>query len=359
LNSFEMAKPASRRLPSASSKQKLPSPPPFEPAPTNLEPFLTTLSKSSVYITHIDRHTPGFKRQIFAVPVLLNLTFLILLTWRAYAIVPFYFRMLVSTLGYEQNDTTIHANAMSSSRMAWLIAQRAFTFLIDYVLVTIIWKWPISFFFEGPHNPVSWRWKIGFRKEEILVRISRTWDGADLVSGNKKGGESPFFRTRILPALDAELMLKTGYVMMNADWDLDFGVMVEAAKLVDKKTLDLEDLDRRVLVWQPLGTTDGQWLMWDEKNYGKEKTAEIARPTEPEPAGTAEGRQKIMQIQDRLRSMGKEALFYKWVELIQYESTRPGGFSKERQAEAGAKVQALFEEHGVDFEEFEKSVGGI
>jgi hypothetical protein len=57
--------------------------------------------------------------------------------------------------------------------------------------------------------------------------------------------------------------------------------------------------------------------------------------------------------------MGKDELFYRWVELIQYESTRPGGFTKERQLEAGAKVQSLFEEHGVNFEEFEKSVGGI
>lgn len=354
-----MAKPTNKRLPSASSSHRIASPPPFESAPAKLEPLLSSLSKSSVYITHMDTHPPAFKRQIFAVPVLLNLSFLILLSWRAYAILPYYFRMGVSTLGYQQNDTTIHANAMSSRRLAWLIARRAFTFLIDYVLITIIWKWPISFFFEGPHNPVSWRWKIGFRKEEVVVRISRNWDGADLVSGSKKGGESPFFKTRILPALDAELMLKTGYVMMNADWDLDFGVMVKAAELVDKKVLDQEDLDRKVLVWQPVGTADGQWLVWDEKNYGKERKAQIARPTGPEPAEMVQGRQKILQIQDRLVSMGKEALFYKWVEMIQYESTRPGGFTKERQEEAGMKVQALFEEHGVDFEEFEKSVGGI
>lgn len=57
--------------------------------------------------------------------------------------------------------------------------------------------------------------------------------------------------------------------------------------------------------------------------------------------------------------MGKEDLFYRWVELIQYESTRPGGFTQERQLEAGLKVQALFQEHGVDYIDFENSIGGM
>jgi hypothetical protein len=349
-----MTKTSAKRLGKASAKFLTPEP--FTSAPTNLDPFLAILSKSSVYITHIDKHPSGFKQRVFAVPVLLNFSILVLLLWRAFVIIPHYFNMAVSTLGYQQNDTTINANLLSNGRMFYLIARRAATFLIDYVLITIIWKWPISFFLEFPENPISWRWKTGFRNSEIVVRVSRNWSGEDLVTGTKKGGESPFFKTRILPALDGEFMLKTGYVMMNASWDLDFGLMVKATELVDKKALAMEDLDRKVLVWQPSGTTEGQWIVWDEKNYGKQIFAELK---EMEPAENSEGRQKILQIQDKLRGMGKEDLFYRWVELIQYESTRPGGFTQERQMEAGMKVQALFQEHGVDFVEFENSIGGM
>ncbi|KAF2418458.1 hypothetical protein EJ08DRAFT_654297, partial [Tothia fuscella] len=311
-----MTKQTNKRPTKAIQNQTLPSPPPFTPAPENLTPFLAALSKSSVYITHIDRTPQSLKKQVFAVPVLLNLAFLILLSWRAWVIIPHYFRMAVSTLGYQQNETTINISTLSTGQLVWTIFRRALTFGIDYFLITIIWKWPISFFFETPHNPVSWRWNIGFRNEEVIVRVSRNWDGADLVSGNKKGGQSPFFKTRILPALEMGFMLKTGYVMMDGSWDLDFGMMVQGAGLIDKQTLGLDDLDRKVFVWQPVGTADeGQWLIWDEKYYGKEKDV---GPEEPEHEGTAENRQKIMQIQEKLIEMGKEALFYKWVELIQY-----------------------------------------
>jgi hypothetical protein len=349
-----MAKTSAKRLTKASNKISIPEP--FTSAPANLEPFTANLSKSSVYITHIDKHPSGFKQRVFAVPVLLNFAILILLLWRAFVIIPHYFKMVVSTLGYQENDTTIQADSLSNRRMMYFIAVRVGTFVIDYLLVTIIWKWPISFFLEFPENPISWRWKNGFRDQEIVVRVSRNWNREDLVTGTKKGGDSPFFKTRILPALDGEFMLKTGYVMMNASWDLDFGLMVMATELVDKKTLTLEDLDRKVLVWQPSSTTDGEWIVWDEKNYGKQIFAELK---EMEPAENSEGRQKILQIQDKLRTMGKEDLFYRWVELIQYESTRPGGFTQERQMEAGMKVQALFQEHGVDFVEFENSIGGM
>jgi hypothetical protein len=349
-----MAKTTIKRPSKATPKVSLPEP--FTTVPANLEPFTSTLSKASVYITHIDKHPYFFKRRVFAVPVLLNFAILVLLSWRAFVIIPYYFSMVVSTLGYQHNETTINANELSKRALASVIARRAFSFLIDYVLVTIIWKWPVTFFLEFPHNPVSWRWNIGFRDQEVVVRMSRNWSGEDLVTGTKRGGESPFFKTRILTALDGEFMLKTGYVMMNASWDLDFGSMVMATELVDKKTLTLNNLDRKVFVWQPSGTSDGQWIMWDEKNYGKQIFSEL---TEMDPAEQSEGRQKILQIQDKMREMGKEDLFYRWVELIQYESTRPGGFTKERQMEAGMKVQALFQEHDVDFEEFEKSVGGM
>jgi hypothetical protein len=57
--------------------------------------------------------------------------------------------------------------------------------------------------------------------------------------------------------------------------------------------------------------------------------------------------------------MGKESLFFRWVELIQYESNAPGGFTQERQIAAAEKVKKMFEDQGVDFEVFEKEIGGM
>jgi hypothetical protein len=356
-----MAKSAAKQPNKSSTKKQTSTiPSPFLPAPTSLNPFLSTLSKSSVYITHVDRHPAFFKKQIFCVPVALNVSIVLLLLWRAYAVIPYYFSILLFVLGLSNNETSLDDKSLSKKEMAWFIGERGVRFCLDYLLVTIVAKWPFTFFMEFPHNPVSWRWKTGFRDEEVVVRISRKWDGGDLVSGVKSGGESPFFKTRVLPALDGEFMLKTGYVMMNESWDLDFGVMVDATTLIDKKEVKLDDLDRRVFVWVPTrsGSVDGVWAVWNERAQ-EEQVLGITRDFEPEPGEASEGRQKILQIQNKLQEMGKEDLFFRWVEMIQYESTRPGGFTKERQMEAGLKVQALFEEHGVDFEKFEESVGGI
>lgn len=54
-------------------------------------------------------------------------------------------------------------------------------------------------------------------------------------------------------------------------------------------------------------------------------------------------------VQDRLASMGKEGLFFRMIELVQYEGSTPGGFSPERQQSTLEKVEKLFADNGVDF----------
>jgi hypothetical protein len=65
----------------------------------------------------------------------------------------------------------------------------------------------------------------------------------------------------------------------------------------------------------------------------------------------------ILRFREKLIEMDKEDLFFKWVECIQYESSQPGGFTPDRQLQAGEKVKKLFESYGVDFEEFGREVG--
>lgn len=66
-----------------------------------------------------------------------------------------------------------------------------------------------------------------------------------------------------------------------------------------------------------------------------------------------------MAFKDRLTAIGKENLFFRWIELIQYESSQPGGFTPERQQDAVVKAKELFERQGVDFEQFIKDIGGL
>ena len=225
-------------------------------------------------------------------------------------------------------------------------------FMLDFLLFRFVALWPYTFFVEQPGNPVSWRWNVGFRDDEVYVRVSRSWGAKDLLGeaeggSGRAGADSPFFKTRILPAVDkSRLREKTGYLLMDADFDLDFFGMVAATQLLDRKDITLDHLRKSVFVY--VGdpeTENGQWAVW-----------EFAKLDE---GSETEARDKVIQFKERLTAMGKESLFFRWVELIQYESNAPGGFTQERQIAAAEKVKKMFEDEGVDFEVFEKEIGGM
>lgn len=185
------------------------------------------------------------------------------------------------------------------------------------------------------------------------MRASRGWGRRELLGASKeegrvgkRGGESPFFKVRILPAVDrSRVKGKTGYLLMDGDWDLDFAAMIEATKLLDQKLLKEEHLEKSVLVWCGEEEGEGQWVVWEcwKLDEGAEE----------------EGRKKIVEFKDRLTAMGKEGLFFRWIELVQYESSQPGGFTTERQQMAAEKARKLFSEQGVDFDEFVEVTGGL
>ncbi|KAF2500695.1 hypothetical protein BU16DRAFT_523463 [Lophium mytilinum] len=333
-------------------KSRLPPiPEPFVPAPPELEDFLATLPKKSVYITHIDRHPAFFKRNIFTVPVLLNVGIAGLLLWRAWAIIPIYWGVILSMLG-NPNEHTIFVKDSSWWKLATQIALRAASFLLDWVLVTVVAPWPYTFFYEGEETPVSWRWKVGFRDAEVYVRVSRGWGQADLLGAvkdggsGKRGGESPFFKVRILPAIERNRVQgKTGYLLMDKDWDLEFAAMVDATKLLDLGELKEEFLEKSVFVWCGEEEGEGQWVVWN--CYKLDEGSET------------EGRKRIVQFKDTLMALGKENLFFRWIELIQYESSQPGGFTPERQVQAAEKAKQMFQEQGVDWDEFIAASGGL
>ncbi|KAI9798184.1 MAG: hypothetical protein M1833_004933 [Piccolia ochrophora] len=349
---------AKRQKPASSAPKPSPphnaSPPaPFTLLPPALEPLVSTLTPGKIYIIHADAHPLEFKRRIFAVPFITNVMLSAVLLYRAYTIVPVYLSIANTTFG--------GAAASDASQLTWtqlfiVIGKRFAMFAFDYALLALLFPWPRAFFFDGGGDgggggsgsgisPFIWRWRLGgFRATEAVVRVSRrAWDEAvDPATLGDAGNAA--MRDRILPAVEeAWMRSRTGYMMLGADWDLDFGVMARAQGLVDDGTLAWGDLKKTVV----LHARACGWCAWEVWRLDEEGT------------GGEAGRKKIVAFKDRLTQMGKESLFFRWIELVQYESTQPGGFTPQRQAAAMAQVRELFERQGVNFEDFWRDMGGM
>ena len=321
-------------------------PPPFTKAPSELAPFLTQLDPTQVYITHIDRTSLHTKRTTFFFAFALNLTIAALLIWRAYIAIPNYFALGQTAIGYETAASV--DTEKSGNEKVWILLTRTATMVIDYLLTRLVVPWPWSFFFESGGNPVTWRWKVGFQAEEVVVRVCRNWEGKDMMKGEKKGEESPFFKTRILTAIDGEAMEKTGYLMMDGSWDLDFGAMQDAHTLVKQDKLKLADFETLVLAHQNALGYQG-WLAWRFKEL-KTETAETAEE---------ERRKKLMAFKDFLASQGKESLFWKWQEIVESERSADGGFTMDAQKKVQERVNQVFKKEGLDFDEAMAKVGRV
>lgn len=285
-------------------------PPPFSRAP-ELEPFLSTLDTDKVYITHIDTHAAAWKKRIFLIPVALNTAICALLAWRTYAAFPTYWALFLAALG-NKTEYSVERDAATWGELANIAVRRAGLFLLDYVLFVFVGSWPATFF--------------------------------GLVEGENAGEDSMVFRQKVLPAIDRRYVReKTGSLMVDQNWDLDFDAMIKAHELVDKS--EIEEIRFEKSVWIFPGEEVG-WCVWEVHKLDGE-------------GAEAEGRKKIMAFKDRLTAIGKENLFFRWIELIQYESSQPGGFTPERQQDAVVKAKELFERQGVDFEQFIKDIGGL
>ncbi|KAK8131097.1 hypothetical protein PG984_007535 [Apiospora sp. TS-2023a] len=321
-------------------------PAPLQSPPEALKPLLETLEEKHAYLIHVDDKPAAFKRQIFAVPVAMNLAIIGLFCWRVYTMGEWYLQLMASTLGYPNETTIIAAEHDFWQVVAPAIAWRSAHFLLDTVLFIFVWPWPVDFFLASRHgNPVNWRWNVGFRDDEVVVRRSRRWDTAALkhdVAFNDKGRDQML--AQIAMAASPEyLREKTGYLMMNKAWNLDWGVMVDATVMLDKKMATLDDFRLLALVH----SEEFGWLAID--------LSDGAKPLAPEEEAR---RKQIFLFRDALTAVGKEDLFYRWIEVVQYEVTKPGGFTPERQAVVAKEVRELFGKEGIDFDDFWKeSVG--
>nr|POF04156.1 hypothetical protein CFP56_21911 [Quercus suber] len=314
-------------------------PTPFTPAAANLNPLLERLDPALVYITHIDRFAIAAKQHIFLIPVLLNGSIALLLLWRFWAAFPTYVAIAQTVLGYA-SPATVDPVQTTLREQIWVLLRRTLMFAGDFVLFRFIGVWPLTFFAEQPANPVSWRWRLGFQEKEVIVRESRGWGAKDLLAGVRKGEDNAFFKTRILPAISREGMAKTGYLMMDRSWDLDFEVMIDAHRLVSYGTLNVEELDKIVLAHiEGVG-----WVMWKW-----ETGSDVVE----------DRRKKVVMFKELLTKLGKESLFWKWMEIVEDERDADGGFTVERQMKVARRVQSEFEKEGINFAELVEGVGGL
>ncbi|KKK24009.1 hypothetical protein P175DRAFT_0500300 [Aspergillus ochraceoroseus IBT 24754] len=316
--------------------------PPFTIAPHSLTPFLDLLSPEGVYLVHIDTTTLEVKKQSFIVPSIINVFIIALLAVRIYMGRKVYPALLATVIGLT-SSMNVDTAAMSWEEIGKITLRRAGPVIFDYFLVTLFLSWPIRFYY----GPVKWRRKIGFRNHEIIVRCSQSRLSNSL-ERNRWIRENEEMRDKIVAAVTPDRIRKTGYLLVDADWDLDYNAMIMAHQLVDSTRdgsgLPLDEFRTAVLVNTD---TDG-WLIW---HVGDENTEEGRTRSKQ--------RDQILAFKEKLTEMGKEELFFRWVELIQYESTRPGGFTPERQESAMIQAKQLFEEADVDFARFWQEVGGM
>ena len=316
--------------------------PPFTQIPESLASFVEPLSPQEVYLIHIDSSPHELKKQTFIVPAVMNVIITIIIAARVYMVRFFYPALLATVLGLA-SPTTLDTSTMSWMEIAKAILFRTGNVVLDYFLVLVFLPWPIRFIL----GPVNWRRSIGFRGHEIIIRRSQRIWSKHLVR-NHWIRDDEGNRDKIVAAVTPERTQKPGYMLVDADWDLDYDAMIRAHELVDParkgKAMPLREFRTAVLV----NTDANGWLIW---HVGDEDSSEAS--------GGSEQRDQILLFREKLAAMGKEDLFFRWVEIIQFESSQEGGFTLERQQSAMVQAKKLFEDGGVDFGSLWRDVGGL
>ncbi|KAK5102212.1 hypothetical protein LTR70_004515 [Exophiala xenobiotica] len=320
------------------------SPPsPFEPAHAALLPLAKSLPRDHVFVIHPEQTPPALRRQAFIVPVLLNLIISAGLCWRLYRAVPVYLEQLITILGYETSWTVTPKN------LAWgdlinILGSRTILLAIDYVIFGILGRWPYEFLF-GDSRP-----------KEPVVRRGRKWDVPiflDEEERKKQAKPSDTWTreeelavyTKCTDALRKSQTSKNALSLLDKDWDLDYRAMVDSTELIDQTELSLDDVDHVVLVpWQ------GKWYSW----YPHKVKATDGH-IDPIP----ERDERLESFKKHLIQLGCEDVFYRWIEIVQYETSQPARFTQTKRNEAEQELRRMLRSRKKDDEAFVQAVGGL
>ena len=342
---------------SSSNKIKVPAstspsgpPTPFQSAPPALRPFLSTLPTDHIYLVHLDRTPPSLKKRVFVVPVLLNLFITIGLCIRVYYAAPVYLQQIITIFGYD-TPYKVDTAAASVGEIMKTVSSRTLLLMLDWVIFGLIGSWPKEFVFGSKlsrfTSPLYSRMILGFRDTEIVFRRGRIWDTPLLTGDNPdqaktwKVDEELTIKVKVDPAMRPAYIAKTGYLLLDKDWDLDFRAMLDAHKLVDKDTIQLTDLENLALVYY-----QKQWLVW-KVHETTETTAQHLQQDDV-----------VESFRRKLVAAGAEDVFFRWIEIVQFETSQPRGFTEGRQAEAIRELRKRLEKKHIDFARFWEDIGG-
>lgn len=219
-------------------------------------------------------------------------------------------------------------------------------FALDWFMWKVVSGWPMEFW--KPGGAFAWRWRIGFSDgAEIVVRRCRP-----ALSRNLRGrwwadaeGER-IIEKKVRPVVDKGWMKeKSGIAMVDRSWELDYEGMVTTHRLLEEGALREGDFSGGPLVLV-FDDVEKEWMVW--KAWGDEREER-----------EEEGSRKLRMFKDNLTALGKENLFFRWVEMMQLETSSPGGFTSEKREQAVRKGTELFQQQGVDWDEVMDSIGGI
>lgn len=333
-------------------------PSPFTAASAALLPLADTLPTDHVFIVHVETTPPGLRKQAFLVPIILNLVILSGLCWRLYYAVPTYLEQMITILGYE-TQWTVKPRALDWSDLGVILFYRTFLLSMDYVIFGLAGRWPYYFVFGDKYGrytgPCGWKWAVGFdRKQEPVVRRGRKWDMSIYAKeAERKNSSKPekswtkeeelAVHTKCSDALRTSMTTKNALTLLDKDWDLDYAGMVDATYLLDTAKISTTDIDRVVLVpWQ------GKWYTW----YPHASEASAGQPA-------GEKDENLENFRKHLVKLGCEDVFYRWIELIQYETSQPGGFTVARRQAAEAELRKMLQTRYKDDKAFIDSLGGL
>src|SRR6202012_2493169 len=171
---------------------------------------------------------------------------------------PVYLQQLITIFGYDTAYKVDTATAGVGDLMS-ATTSRTLLLMIDYTLFVLIGSWPKEFVFGSRllrfTGPLQWRRTLGFKDTEIIVRRGRKWDTPLLTADTPdqvktwKVDEELTIKVKVDPAMRPAYLAKTGYLLLDKDWDLDFKAMLDAHRLAEKGTIQLQDLENLALVY--------------------------------------------------------------------------------------------------------------
>ena len=206
------------------------------------------------------------------------------------------------------------------------------------------------------------RIRIGFPPagKEVVVRRSRRW-ASDIVAvrstllagisnqgASKQGEQEKEIKTlKIIKTAIAKSRLrsKSGMSLIDGEWDLYYSGMVAAHSLSSETSqcAELQKAGPIICVFDPECKAWRVWRPWDDDDSNQEE----------------EGGSKLRRFKDLLTAMGREGLFFRWVELMQYETHSEGAFTEARREKAIAASKMLFAGVGVNWDEVIDGIGGL